>query len=72
MAGAGTQTLRYSRLEGSVRAGGGALTAAYSVMKFGRLRGAVSLHGGALTDTERWYSFGSLGFTVGPVGQEGD
>ena len=72
MAGAGTQTLRYSRLDGTVRAGGGALTAAYSVMELGRLRGAVSLHGGALTDMERWYSFGSLGFTVGPMGQEGD
>jgi hypothetical protein len=70
--GNSSTTLRYSRLEGSVRAGGVALTTGVSVMEFGRLRGAISLHGGALTDNNRWFPFGTLGLTVGPAGQEDD
>ncbi len=68
----GVDTLRYSRLDGSVRAGGGAMSLGFSVMEIGRLSGALSLHGGALTDSDRWFPFGSLGFTVGPAGQEDD
>ena len=65
-------TLRYSRMKGQLRAGGGALSAAYTVMSFGRYDGAVTLNAGALSDTSRLYPFGSLGFTVGPAGQEDD
>ncbi len=68
----GVDTLRYSRLDGSVRAGGGAMSLGVSMMEVGRLSGALSLHGGALTDSDRWFPFGSLGFTVGPAGQEDD
>jgi len=66
------RTLRYSRMKGQVRAGGAALSVAYSVMGFGKYEGAVTLNGGALSDTSRLYPFGSLGFTVGPAGQEDD
>ena len=65
-------TLRYSRLEGSVRAGGLAMSAGFPVMEMGRLSGALTLHGGALSDTSRWFPFGSLGITVGPTGPEDD
>ena len=66
----GEQTLRYSRMDGSVAAGGAALGVAYPVVELGRLTGSVSLNAGALSDTRRWYPFGSLGFTVGPVRPE--
>ena len=59
-------------MTGQVRAGGGALSAAYTVMSFGRYEGSITINSGALTDTSRMYPFGSLGFTVGPVGQEDD
>lgn len=65
-------TLRYSRMKGQVRAGGVAFGAAYTVMSFGRYAGSVTLNSGALSDTSRMYPFGSLGFTVGPAGQEDD
>lgn len=63
-------TLRYSRLDGSIRAGGFAAGAGFATMEFGRLRGALSLHAGALSDTTRWFPFGSIGVTVGPSGPE--
>jgi hypothetical protein len=66
----GEETRRYSRMDGSINAGGGALGVAYEVLEFGRFKGAVSLNAGALSDTNRWYPFGSLGITVGPAGQE--
>ena len=65
-------TLRYSRMIGQFRAGGAAMSVAYTVMGFGRYEGALTLNGGMLTDTSRMYPFGSLGFTVGPAGQEDD
>ena len=68
----GENTLRYSRMSGQIRAGGGALSAAYSVVSFGRYEGAVTLNGGILSDMSRTYPFGSLGFTIGPAGQEDD
>ena len=61
---------RYSRLDGSVSAFGIAAAAAYDVVEFGKFAGAISLNGGALSDADRWYPFGTLGFTVGPAGQE--
>lgn len=70
LAGNTKDTLRYSRLEGTIRAGGAAMGAGFQVMEFGRLSGAVSLHTGALSDTTRWFPFGSIGVTVGPVGPE--
>ena len=68
--GASAQTLRYSRLDGSVSAVGAAVGVAYDVVEFGKFAGAISLNGGALSDADRWYPFGTLGFTVGPAGQE--
>jgi hypothetical protein len=68
----GEQTLRYSRMDGTIKAGGGAVGLAYQVVEFGRFSGAISFNAGALSDTSRWYPFGSLGFTVGPAGQEDD
>jgi len=65
-------TLRYSRMTGQIRAAGGTFSAAFGVMEFGNFEGAVTLNAGALSDTTRLYPFGSLGFTVGPAGQEGD
>ncbi len=70
LAGNTKDTLRYSRLEGSIRAGGAAMGAGVQVMEFGRLSGAVSLQAGALSDTTRWFPFGSIGVTVGPIGPE--
>jgi hypothetical protein len=70
--GGSDTTLRYSRMTGEVRAAGGVFSAAFGVMEFGKFEGAVTLNAGALSDTERLYPFGSLGFTVGPAGQEGD
>jgi hypothetical protein len=66
------QTLRYSRMDGSIKAGGGALGLGYDILDLGAFQGAVSLNIGALSDTTRWYPFGSLGITVGPKGQERD
>ena len=60
----------HSRLDGSVSAFGIAAAVAYDVVEFGKFAGAISLNGGALSDADRWYPFGTLGFTVGPVGQE--
>ena len=68
--GASAQTLRYSRLDGSVNAFGVAAGMAYDVVEFGKFAGAITLNGGALSDADRWYPFGTLGFTVGPAGQE--
>ena len=65
-------TLRYSRMRGQVRAAGPAFSGAFGVMEFNRFEGAFTLNAGALSDTHRWYPFGSLGFTVGPAGQESD
>ena len=65
-----TQTLRYSRMDGSVQAMGGALGLAYDVVEFGQFAGALTLNTGALSDADRWYPFGSISLTVGPVGQE--
>jgi hypothetical protein len=65
-------TLRYSRMTGRVSAAGGAFSAAFGVVEFGKFEGAVTLNAGALSDTDRLYPFGSLGFTVGPAGQEDD
>ncbi len=65
-------TLRYSRMQGRIRAAGGAFSAAYSVMSFGKFDGAVTLNAGALSDASRMYPFGVMGFTVGPAGLEDD
>ncbi len=70
--GASTETLRYSRMDGSVMAFGGAVGLAYDVVKFGKFSGAISLNGGALSDADRWYPFGTVGLTVGPAGQEAE
>jgi hypothetical protein len=70
--GGSDATLRYSRMTGAVRAAGGVFSAAFGVMEFGKFEGAVTLNTGALSDTDRLYPFGSLGFTVGPAGQEDD
>ena len=64
-AGAG----RVQRLD-CLSAFGIAAAAAYDVVEFGKFAGAISLNGGALSDADRWYPFGTLGFTVGPAGQE--
>ena len=65
-----TQTLRHSRLEGNIKAFGLAAGVTYDVVEFGKFAGAISLNTGAMSDGMSWYPFGTLGFSVGPVGQE--
>ena len=67
---ADTSTLRHSQLEGSINAAGGAVALTYDVVEFGQFAGSISLNTGALSDGSSWYPFGTLGFSVGPVGQE--
>lgn len=58
--------LRYQRLSGSIKAGGGAASVSYAMLDLGSLKGAVTLEGGAQTDASRWYPWGQLAFTVAP------
>ena len=65
-----TQTLRHSRLEGTINAAGVAAAVTYDVLEFGKFTGSISVNTGAMSDGASWYPFGTLGFSVGPKGQE--
>lgn len=68
---ADSETLRYQRLQGSIRAGGAAASASYAVVEFGRMMGGVTLSGGAQSDMTRTYPWATLSFTVTPQGLKG-
>jgi hypothetical protein len=57
----------YQRLNGNVRAGGGAASLSYAMVDLGSLRGALTLEGGAQTDTYRLYPWGQVAFTIAPA-----
>jgi hypothetical protein len=69
---ANSETLRYQRLQGKIRAGGGAISGSYTVVEFGRsMVGGVTLAMGTQSDMSRMYPWGTLSFTVAPQGPEG-
>ncbi len=69
---ADTETLRYQRLQGKIRAGGAAIAGSYKVVEFGRMQGGVTLTVGTQSDLSRTYPWGTLSFTLAPQGPKGD
>lgn len=65
-----SDVLRRTRMTGSIRAGGAALGAAYSMWDVGPFEAALSLNAGAQTDTSRWYPWATMALTFAPPSPE--
>lgn len=63
---------QYAEVNGSIRAGGGALGVTYlSPVRLGPLGLGVSALGGAQSDASRWYTWGQVALTFTPSGSNG-
>lgn len=60
----------YTRLNGNIKAGGGAASVSYAMVDLGSMKGALTLEGGAQTDSVRLYPWGQVGLTIAPAGKK--